>query len=219
MKEFLNWLNGHKTKLTGAVLVTLSYIQTNPALKDLMTEKTYAWTMFFVGMFVIFLGFLNGNSGANPPNQSKQDGFVRLGMLALLLSLLAAASSLVGCAQNPVTQAQTLPQKAWALYGEYTIFQGKAAELKVDSATPDSVKQALSQADSVAYPLAEELASDAALVEDLQQLLNACQAGPEPCKPDDRAKLENAVANLSTIYFRARPALLQLVAVVKGATK
>lgn len=216
MKEFIDWLNSHKTKLTGAILVTLSYIQTNPALKDLMSAKAYAWTIFFVGMFVIFLGFLNGSQANVVGGSGKQDGFARISFLAILA---LAAFAFFGCAQNPLVQAQTLPQKAWALYGEYTIFQGKAAELVVDSATPYEVRQALSKADAVAYPLAEELANDAAVVEDLQGLLNACQAGPEPCKPDDRQRLENAVANLSAIYFRAQPVLLQLVAVVKGAKK
>lgn len=53
------FLNDNKTKIAGAVITTLAYVQTNPALAELMSAQAYAWTMFGAGLLVTFLGFLN----------------------------------------------------------------------------------------------------------------------------------------------------------------
>lgn len=127
---------------------------------------------------------------------------------------------LSGCSVSPVKQAETFEQKAFALYGSYVIFQGKASELVQDSATPENAKQALRDADRVAYPLAESLVDAAIEVGAIREILNACPAQPEPdpkCVPTNEQKLANAISNLSMIYFQAQPRLLALVAVVKEA--
>lgn len=134
--------------------------------------------------------------------------------------LVLAMTAIAACAANPVAQAETFQQKAYALYGSYVIFQGKAAELVQDSATPGKVKTALSAADSVAYPVAEALVDAAIEVGAIREVLNACPTLPEPdpaCVPTNELRLTNAVTNLSSIYFSAQPKLLALVAAVKEA--
>lgn len=138
-----------------------------------------------------------------------------------VVALLAVASVLAGCpASNPVKVAQSYEQKSFALYGSYVIYQGKAAELKQDSAVPDKVKEALSAADRVAYPVSEKLIDAVLDVGHIRDLLDQCPALPEPdpaCVPTNEQRLANALVNLSTIYFTAQPALLGLINAVKEA--
>lgn len=134
--------------------------------------------------------------------------------------LLVAVIVLQACTANPVREAETFEQKAFALYGTYVIFQGKASELVQDSAVPDNVKRVLRDADAAAYPVAESLVEAATTVGDIREALNQCPNLPEPsplCVPTNEQRLVNAVNNLSTIYFQAQPVLLRVVAAVKGA--
>jgi hypothetical protein len=202
------FLNANKTKLTGALLTTLAFIQTNAALGSLLSPKAYAWTMFFVGLFVTFLGFLNTPTPPTTPLR-KESGIIRPLMLAFLLALSIPAVLLVsGCQNAPVQQAESVEQKAYALYGTYVIFQEKAAELVQDSTTPEGMKQTLRDADRVAYPVAESLVDAVVEVESIRQQVAAGMTPEE--------KLTLAISNLSTIYFSAAPKLLAVVAAVKG---
>lgn len=138
-----------------------------------------------------------------------------------LLIATAAMAIFAACTANPVKQAETFEQKAFALYGTYVIFQGKAAELVQDAATPDRVKQGLRDADKVAYPVAESLVDAATTVGDIRDIIDMCKALEAPeanpaCTPTNEQRLTNAITNLSTIYFRAQPVILNLVATVKG---
>lgn len=124
------------------------------------------------------------------------------------------------CTLNPVKEAETFEQKAYALYGTYVIFQGKAAELVQDAAVSDRIKTALREADRVSYPVAEGLVDAAGEVSAIKDLLEQCGEAIEPdptCVPTQEQRLANALTNLSTIYFSAQPVLLNLVSVVKGA--
>lgn len=137
------------------------------------------------------------------------------------LMVIAAAAAFAACTSNPVKQAETFEQKAFALYGTYVIFQGKAAELVQDPASPDRVKQSLRDADKVAYPVAESLVEAAVAASDIRDTIDTCKTSKEPeanpaCAPDNEQRLTNAITNLSTIYFRAQPVILNLVATVKG---
>lgn len=133
-----------------------------------------------------------------------------------------AMVTFMACGLSPVKQAQTFEQKSYALYGTYVIFQGKAAELVQDTTTPERVKQALRDADKVTYPVAEELVDAAVAVSDIRELVDMCEvlavpeANPE-CTPSNERRLANAITNLSTIYFKAQPIILKMVAAVKGA--
>lgn len=206
----LAFLNANKTKLTGAILSVLAFIQTNTALNGLLTPKQYAWTMFFVGLFVTFLGFLNNNP-TTPPPANREGGFTRAVFLAFLLAIaIPVTLVLSGCGTtSAVKQAETPEQKAYALYGTYVIFQEKAAELVQDSTTPENVKEALREADRVAYPVAESLVDAVREVEAIRQQVVSGMTPEE--------KLTIAISNLSRIYFAAAPKLLAVVAAVKEA--
>lgn len=206
----LAFLNANKTKITGALLTTLAFVQTNSALGTLLSPTAYAWTMFVVGLFVTFLGFLNNPT---PPGGSvnRQGGFARPLMLVLLLAIAGPLTLMLpGCGTTTaVKQAETPEQKAYALYGTYVIFQEKAAELVQDSTTPDNVKQSLRDADRMAYPVAESLVEAVLEVEAIRQQISSGMTSEE--------KLTLALQNLSTIYFSAAPKLLAVVSAVKGA--
>lgn len=142
--------------------------------------------------------------------------------IRLMLSTLLAVVVLSACSLNPIKEAETFEQKAYALYGTYVIFQGKAAELVRDSAVSDRVKTALREADRVSYPVAEGLVDAAGEVTRIRDILDECEDLELPetnpvCTPSNERRLANALTNLSTIYFSAQPVLLNLVSVVKGA--
>lgn len=206
----LAFLNANKTKLTGAILSVLAFIQTNTALNGLLTPKQYAWTMFFVGLFVTFLGFLNNNTPTTSPPARREGGFTKAVFLAFLLAIaIPVTLMLPGCGTtSAVKQAETPEQKAYALYGTYVIFQEKAAELVQDSTTPEDVKRALREADRIAYPVAESLVDAVLEVEAIRQQVSTGMTSEE--------KLTIAISNLSTIYFSAAPKLLAVVAAVRG---
>lgn len=54
----MNLIN-HKTKVLGVVTAALGFIQAYPGLTELLSPKTYAWTMFAIGLGVTVCGFLN----------------------------------------------------------------------------------------------------------------------------------------------------------------
>lgn len=61
--KFLTWLNQHKTKITGAVLVAIGAVQANATmLQPLMSPHSYALAMVLAGVVVAVLGFLNSRS-------------------------------------------------------------------------------------------------------------------------------------------------------------
>lgn len=132
----------------------------------------------------------------------------------------AAILTLQGCTANPVAQAETVEQKAYALYGVYVISQGKAAALFQDPAVPEKVKAALKIANDKSYPVSVSLVDATQEVGEIRAILNQCAEAPVPddtCVPTNQVRLQNAINNLSAIYFRAQPVLLNLVATVKGA--
>lgn len=136
--------------------------------------------------------------------------------------VLVAMVVLTACTANPVSEANTFEQKSYALYGVYVIAQGQAAALTKEASVPENVKQGLRDADKVSYPVAEGLVGAAIEVTTIRDIIDACPTLPEPdpqCVPTNELRLANAVLNLSTIYFKAQPVLLNLVETVKGARK
>lgn len=135
---------------------------------------------------------------------------------------LAILGTLTACSVNPVKQADTFEQKAYALYGTYVIFQGKAAELVDDATVPERVKQGLRDADKKAYPVAESLVDAAIAVGDIRTIIEDCESLQAPelnpaCTPSNERRLQNAITNLGAIYFQAQPIILDVVTAVKGA--
>jgi hypothetical protein len=80
---------------------------------------------------------------------------VRVALQCQVLLLLAIG--LAACSVNPFRTAQTLEQKADAMYGSFVIAQKQAVALVRDPSVPDSVKRALAEADAAAKPLADDL--------------------------------------------------------------
>lgn len=141
-------------------------------------------------------------------------------LMAGAWSLVAILAVLSACTSNPVRQAETFEQKAFALYGTYVIFQGKAADLVQDPTVSEQLKQPLRDADRVAFPVAESLADAAATVAEIRDIINKCEGLELPendpvCTPSNEQRLSNAITNLSAIYFKAQPIVLQLVSTVK----
>lgn len=140
--------------------------------------------------------------------------------IRMLVATAAMAVFMACTGINPVKQAETFEQKAFALYGTYVVFQGKAAELVQEPAVPQDVKDSLRAADRVSYPAAESLVDAAMEVGEIRTILNRCSEAPVPddtCVPTNEQRLANAINNLSAIYFRSQPVILNLVAVVKRA--
>lgn len=60
MKTILNFLNRHKTKLTGLLIAVLGQVQASAASLGTMLEPhQFAQVMFWCGILVTALGFLN----------------------------------------------------------------------------------------------------------------------------------------------------------------
>lgn len=67
MKSFLAFLNSHKTKITGFLLVIAGALQANTTvLQGVLTPTQFAWFTVGVGCVVAGLGFINGS---NPSQQ------------------------------------------------------------------------------------------------------------------------------------------------------
>jgi hypothetical protein len=59
---FFTFLNSHKTKITGFLLVIAGALQANTTvLQAVMTPAQFAWFTVIVGCIVAGLGFINGN--------------------------------------------------------------------------------------------------------------------------------------------------------------
>lgn len=125
------------------------------------------------------------------------------------LMVVAVIATLNACATfNPVSQAETTEQKAWALYGTFVVFQEQAAGLTKDPNTPAEWKSHLSRADREAYPVAEGLFRAG------QEVIVARRLFAEDASQAE--KLDIALRNLSAWYIRAQPAVGELVTTVRG---
>lgn len=58
-------LDRNKTKITGLVIAVLGALQAaSPQLQAVMSPRTYAITMIFLGVLVSVFGFLNSQAGS-----------------------------------------------------------------------------------------------------------------------------------------------------------
>jgi hypothetical protein len=129
--------------------------------------------------------------------------------LAMTL-LVVAATALAACGSlNPLSKAQTLEQKAYALYGQFTIVEEQAASLVQEASVPASAKKAIAQADAVAKPVADKLLAATLAVDRARDDLAAGRTTEE--------KLLIATANLQRWYDEVLPLIRDLAAAVKGA--
>lgn len=128
----------------------------------------------------------------------------------ILGSLIAVALLIVlqGCANNPITAAKTIDQKAYALYGTFVVFEEQAVAIVVSPATPSTVKDAIRKADNIAKPVADGL-----LVAVRQYLVVQRQLAAGTTTND---KLAIATANLEKWVTQGEPAIRNLVVAVVG---
>ena len=59
------FINANKTKLLGLALITVTFIQGDSGLVDLIGPALYAWVIRAAGLLALWFGFLN-----NPPKES-----------------------------------------------------------------------------------------------------------------------------------------------------
>lgn len=100
---------------------------------------------------------------------------------------------------NPVSGAETVEQKVWALYGIYVVNQELAAKLYQDCNVPEQARKVLKVANDSTYPLSSRLVELALTVEDIRAQVKAGTTSEE--------QLNIALANLATYYFEVRPKL------------
>ena len=63
----IQWINAHKTKLTGVLLIALGAIQSNATyIQAILSPRGYALAMICAGVFVAVLGFLNNPKPGAP---------------------------------------------------------------------------------------------------------------------------------------------------------
>jgi hypothetical protein len=111
---------------------------------------------------------------------------------------LVMGLALVACESiNPVGKAETLEQRAYAVYGTYVLFAEKAADLAENDALSRSVRLGLVDAEERTSPV-------------IASLLNAVQEMQTLNNSTTRASLEGWVD-------RALPLINDLVRSVKGA--
>ncbi len=125
--------------------------------------------------------------------------------VAILLTGLAGCSTLSG----PVDAAETVEQKAAAVYGTYVIALELAADVAENESTPDSVVVALADAGDAAQPVA------VALLEALLEV-NAIKAEFEAGETSEE-RLDLAIDNLNGWIDRAAPVIDALLKAVADA--
>lgn len=133
---------------------------------------------------------------------------LKVNIAAVLLTVAAAALSACG-ALNPLARAQTIEQKAYALYGEFTIIEEQAAALVQEPSVPTSAKRAIAETDAVVKPVAGKMLAAVLTVEQIRDDIAAGKSTEE--------KLVIATANLHKWYNEVLPLVEDLAAAVKGA--
>lgn len=133
-------------------------------------------------------------------------------MRHVLVSIIVATVALAftGCATNPVATASTADQKAFALYGEFVVFEELAAQTVVSPNTPAAVKTAIKQADEAAKPIADNLLAASRLVSSARVQLAAGKT--------TQAQVDILLTNLASWVAQATPLVANLVTAVKGST-
>lgn len=133
--------------------------------------------------------------------------------LLALLALLAILPVLHGCpgAYNPFKQAVTAEQKAYALYGTYSIFTKKMADLVETGTLPSNVSLGLIEAESRATPVVNKLS------EALDQAVEI--AAEVAAGRTSQEKYAIAITNLNKWITEADPLIRNVVDAYKGAKR
>lgn len=59
---FWDFLNLHKTKITGILLVASQFLQQSPKLVTLLSPTTFDIVDICLGLTIVIIGFLNSNA-------------------------------------------------------------------------------------------------------------------------------------------------------------
>lgn len=146
-KSLMEFWDSHGTKILGSLATFVSTALLVPDLIATGHMKYWLFANALLGGGIVKRGFTNSKS--TPP--SEQGGFIRPMLLAILLvASVMTVLSLSGCAgSNPVQEAQTLEQKALAVYGSYIISKEQAAKLYADPVTPEKVREVLKKTNDI----------------------------------------------------------------------
>lgn len=119
--------------------------------------------------------------GLTPPGAA----FLLAGMFWLFVW-----AALSGCASvpNPVAAAETPDQKAFALYGQYTILVETAADLVEDPRVPNPVKLRIQQADARLTPAVIPMGGAARQYRDYRELLAEARAAGQGDRAESLAE-------------------------------
>lgn len=123
----------------------------------------------------------------------------------MFTAIIVAAS----CAYNPVAAAKTPEQKAFAIYGEFVVFEEAAAKVASNPTTPATVLASIKSADARAKPVMDSTLSAALEVVSIEQQIAAGSTTQD--------KLVIATANLQSWVDQGTPLVNNLVSAVKGA--
>lgn len=127
----------------------------------------------------------------------------------LILSFLVQLGLLHGCAStNPLAAATDLNQRAYALYGAFTIAEEQGAKLTGDASIPVAWKGAIRVADAKAKPTADALAQAVVDYDTIQASLKAGTTTQD--------KLNIAADNLAGWLVKAQADVTALVNAVKN---
>lgn len=126
-------------------------------------------------------------------------------VLALVFGLAAV---LFGCAGNPLSAAHTPEQRAYALYGEFVIFEEQAVALRSSGELTPPLLVAIQKADMIAKPTADALLQATQDVIAAQRQLDSGSGSPE--------KLKIATDNLTRWVTQGQTDITNLASAVKG---
>lgn len=150
----------------------------------------------------------------------------------VLFLLLPAAFALAACAANPVSTAQTVEQKAAALYGQFVIAEQAGRDIvcpnhaarRVDPTVrcaptaPAGVVKAIAAVDAIAKPLADTMATAGRTYATARAEVDAAyRAGGQPTGAA-LAAVTVGLQNLLKAYEEAGPSIQALVAAIKQHT-
>jgi hypothetical protein len=137
----------------------------------------------------------------------------RFGSVSLIYGLLVLTAGFMfaSCvaALNPVAAAKTTEQKAFAIYGEFVVFEEAAAKIAKDPSTQLSVLQALRMADTKAKAVMDTTLNAALDVIEIERQIAVGQTTQD--------KLLIATTNLQSWVDQGTPLVNDLIKAVKGA--
>lgn len=124
--------------------------------------------------------------------------------------IAACLMAMSNCAVvDPLRQAETTGQRAYALYGTYVIFVEKAADIVESPNVPPTLKLRLIAAEEKAAPIVESLIEVLFEYERIEREVKAQTTPPE--------RLLAVSRNLETMLLEATPLIEVLINTVRGS--